>query len=63
MRDFPDIPLRVTLNEYIELAKRFGTEESAQFVNGILDNLGKGFSHKDVAKDKTETKKSGEQQD
>ncbi|KJR48630.1 Transcription termination protein NusB [Desulfosporosinus sp. I2] len=34
-----DIPGRVTLNEAIELAKRFGGEESAKFVNGILDRI------------------------
>ena len=35
----PEIPLRVSLNEAIELAKRFGTNESAAFVNGILDKV------------------------
>lgn len=35
----PDIPGRVSLNEAIELAKRFGGEESANFVNGILDRV------------------------
>lgn len=35
----PDIPGRVSLNEAIELAKRFGGEESATFVNGILDRV------------------------
>ena len=34
-----DIPGRVSLNEAIELAKRFGGEESAKFVNGILDRV------------------------
>ncbi|MFN3197565.1 MAG: transcription antitermination factor NusB [Bradymonadia bacterium] len=34
-----DIPTRVTLNEAIELAKRFGTEDSGKFVNGILDHI------------------------
>lgn len=34
-----DVPSRVTLNEYIELAKRYGTEESGAFVNGILDRV------------------------
>ncbi len=32
-----DIPLRVTLNEWIEIAKAYGTPRSAGFVNGILD--------------------------
>ena len=35
----PDIPGRVSVNEAIELAKRFSGEESAKFVNGILDKL------------------------
>ncbi|MCM2357285.1 MAG: transcription antitermination factor NusB [Geobacteraceae bacterium] len=34
-----DIPKNVTLNEAIEVAKKFGTEESAAFVNGILDEI------------------------
>jgi N utilization substance protein B len=34
-----DIPRRVTLNEAIELAKRFGNEESPAFVNGVLDRI------------------------
>lgn len=34
-----DIPRKVTLNESIELAKRFGTETSASFVNGVLDRI------------------------
>ena len=41
MRSFPDIPPRVTLNEYIELAKEFCAEDSASFVNGVLDRLAK----------------------
>ena len=42
---FPSIPTRVTLNEYIELAKSYSTSKSGQFVNGVLnaiaDNLKK----------------------
>lgn len=34
-----DIPKSVTINEAIEVAKRFGTEESPAFVNGILDEI------------------------
>jgi N utilization substance protein B len=34
-----DIPPSVTINEAIELAKKFGTDESGAFVNGILDNV------------------------
>ena len=47
MRAFDDIPIRVTLNEYIELAKAYGTDESSGFVNGILDRLSKSFADKD----------------
>lgn len=36
-----DIPVKVTINEAVEIAKRFGTFESGAFVNGILDNIGK----------------------
>jgi N utilization substance protein B len=36
---FGDTPDRVALNEAIELAKRYGNEQSSQFVNGILDRL------------------------
>lgn len=36
-----DIPLSVTINEAIELAKKFSSEESGTFVNGLLDRIGK----------------------
>lgn len=36
---FPDIPVNVTINEAIELAKRYSTERSCEFVNGILDKI------------------------
>jgi N utilization substance protein B len=35
----PEIPIRVTLNEYIEMAKEFSTERSNLFVNGLLDRF------------------------
>ncbi len=34
-----DIPPPVTINEAVELAKKYGTEESGAFVNGILDRI------------------------
>ena len=37
----PDIPIRVTLNEAIEIGKKYGTEESSAFINGILDQIAK----------------------
>jgi N utilization substance protein B len=36
---YTDVPAKVAIDEAIELAKRFGGAQSAQFVNGILDNL------------------------
>ena len=35
----PDIPFKVTLNEAIELARKFSTEESSAFINGLLDKI------------------------
>jgi transcription antitermination protein NusB len=37
--EFPEIPVKVTLNEYIEIAKFYCTSKSGTFVNGILDNI------------------------
>lgn len=36
-----DVPIRVTLNEAIEIGKKYGTEESGAFINGILDQIAK----------------------
>ena len=36
---FPSIPVNVTLNEYIEIAKTYSTEKSGTFINGVLDNI------------------------
>jgi N utilization substance protein B len=35
----PDVPRAVVLDEAVELAKRYGTEESGAFVNGVLDRV------------------------
>lgn len=43
---FETIPPKVTINEYIDLAKDYSTPQSGQFVNGILDNI-----HKDLVAD------------
>jgi len=37
--EMPDIPCKVTIDEAIELGKRFGTSESGAFINGILDHV------------------------
>ena len=41
-----EIPPKVSLNEAVELAKRFGDEESSKFVNGILDTIHKTHVHR-----------------
>ena len=44
--EFPEIPVKVTLNEYIEIAKYYCTSKSSTFVNGILDNVVKEIREK-----------------
>lgn len=41
MISFPNIPVKVTINEYIELTKEYSTPKSRQFINGILDVISK----------------------
>jgi transcription antitermination protein NusB len=43
---FETIPTKVTINEYIDIAKEYSTVQSGQFVNGILDNLHKELLEK-----------------
>ena len=38
---FPDIPVSVTINEYVEAAKYYSTQKSYMYINGILDNVTK----------------------
>lgn len=44
---FETIPTKVTINEYIDLAKAYSTPQSGQFVNGILDNIHKELTSQD----------------
>jgi transcription antitermination protein NusB len=48
--EFPEIPVKVTLNEYIEIAKYYCTSKSSTFVNGILDNIVKEIREKGLFK-------------
>lgn len=41
MRNFPHIPVKVTMNEYLEIAKAYSTPGSAGFINGVVDKLAK----------------------
>jgi N utilization substance protein B len=43
LTEFPSIPVKVTLNEYIELAKYYSTQRSSIFINGVLDRITKDF--------------------
>ena len=47
---FPSIPVKVTINEYLEIAKEYSTPKSSIFINGILDNLVKDFQAVDKIK-------------
>lgn len=40
---FPSIPIKVTINEYLEIAKEYSTPKSSIFINGILDKLVKDY--------------------
>lgn len=40
---FPNIPVKVTINEFIDISKEFSTPKSKQFVNGVLDKLAADF--------------------
>jgi len=53
LTQFPNIPVKVTINEYIELTKGYSTPKSKQFINGILDVISKEL------KSSGELKKSG----
>jgi transcription antitermination protein NusB len=53
LTSFPNIPVKVSINEYIELAKTYSTPKSRQFINGILDVIAKELQ------DAGEIKKSG----
>ena len=42
---FPSIPFKVTINEYLEIAKEYATPKSSTFINGILDVISKEIKH------------------
>ncbi len=43
IKNFPSIPVKVTINEYLEIAKEYSTPKSSIFINGILDKLVKEY--------------------
>jgi N utilization substance protein B len=46
LREFSSIPVKVSINEYIEIAKEYSTPKSSVFINGILDKTVKEYSDK-----------------
>ncbi|MFQ5736520.1 MAG: transcription antitermination factor NusB [Thermodesulfobacteriota bacterium] len=44
-----DVPYRVIIDEAVELAKRYGSEDSGPFVNGIIDKIRKGLARSEPA--------------
>jgi len=48
LQNVPETPVKVVINEAVELAKRFGTAESPAFVNGVLDRVAHGLDRKDA---------------
>ena len=50
----PDIPPKVSINEAIDVAKKFGTEESGAFINGIVDRIRIAAEKGEIKTDKTE---------
>lgn len=43
LKNFPSIPVKVTINEYLEISKEYSTPKSSIFINGILDKLVKEY--------------------
>lgn len=48
--EFPSIPIKVTMNEYIDIAKFYSTKKSSTFINGILDRIFKQLKEEKVIK-------------
>lgn len=48
--EFPSIPVKVTLNEFIELAKEYSSAKSKLFINGLLDNLISDYKEQNIIK-------------
>ncbi len=45
----PDVPYKVIIDEAVELAKKYGSEESGPFINGIIDRIRKGLRENEPA--------------
>ena len=40
-----DVPVNVSINEAIEIAKKFGTDDSANFINGVIDKIARNYEN------------------
>jgi len=55
-----DIPLKVSINEAVDVGKKFGSEESGAFINGIIDSIRIALDNGDIEiKDTSQSKLSG----
>lgn len=50
LKYFPNIPVKVTINEYIEVSKRYSTPKSKEFINGVLDGITQDLKAKGLIK-------------
>ncbi|MEM6842974.1 MAG: transcription antitermination factor NusB [Bacteroidota bacterium] len=46
MLNFPSIPIKVTINEYVDISKQYSTQKSKQFINGLLDVIAQSLQEK-----------------
>ena len=46
---YPETPRPVVMNEAIEIARKYSSSESLQFINGVLDSIGRGLGEKPTA--------------
>lgn len=50
MVSFPSIPVKVTINEFLEISKEYSTPKSKEFINGLLDKISNDLIAKDIVK-------------
>ena len=48
--NFPSIPIKVTINEYVEISKNYSSPESSNFINGVSNNVFKSLNEKELIK-------------
>ncbi len=48
--DFPSVPVKVSINEYVEISKEYSSPNSSTFINGVLNNIYKNFLEKNLIK-------------